>query len=160
MTKQMYSKIENMIKDLLPSLSKSLIYYNDDDSYVLFEEYIIRKIGDQVLLIRKRDEKEFVFNHIRHATAWAILDKNNKFSEAKRLIDLDIVLESVEFDKQIHIKLRNKGDMNNYLLNTAKLQNDILRQRNFRSEIDKYITMANICQQRGFENELTRTSRK
>ena len=46
------------------------------------------------------------------------------------------------------------------MINSDKLQIDIERQRRFIREIDKYITTADNCHQRGIRNELNGTSKK
>lgn len=150
--------IESLEKFITKDLVKNLIYMVND-KYVLFDQYTIEKIKDGYTVYRYRDDRVFQFNKSRNATAWIILDKFNKFYEANRVLELDLKLSSVLVDKHIHSKMAKKSNLESYLLYMAKLQNDNMRQKKFQNELDKYITMAIICQQRGFENELTRTSR-
>lgn len=152
--------IESLARLALPRLMKYLIYKNDEDTYVLFEEYSIKKNKDYVTLNRYRDERQFQFNRLRNATAWAILDKHNKFYEANRLLELDSKLESIAVHKQIHDKLRKSKNLEDFTIQSHKLQTDLLHEKQFRNELDKYIVMANNCQQRGFQNELKRSARE
>lgn len=142
-----------------PKLLNQIIYI-DDNKYVLFEKYEIVKHRDHYSVFRRADEKRFSFNKLKNATTWAILDKHNKLNEARRVIELDLKLESVKIDRAIHAKLSKKKDLEYALVHMDKLQQDIDRQSRFQSELDKYIIMARSFQQRGFENELTRTSGK
>lgn len=154
------TKIEELARVAMPKLMKCLIYKNDDDAYVLFEEYSIKRQHDTVTLIRFRDDKRYTFNRLRNATAWAILDKYNKFYEANRVHELDGSLESIQVHKRIHDKLRKSSNLEEHTIHSHKLQTDLLHEKRFRNELDKYIVMANNCQQRGFENELKRSARE
>jgi hypothetical protein len=154
---------DNLISSFKTLLNSSLIncviYPENNNTYVLFEKYVLTKQKDNVVVFRYGDEKTFLFNRVKNATAWAILDKHNKFYEAGRILELDHKLESINVDRMIHSKMR-KGTLEEYMIYTTKHDQDILRQNTFQRELDKYITMAKICQERGFQNELNRSSRK
>lgn len=156
----MIQTVEQLASAALPKLLKYLIYQGEDNSYILFEQYSIKKDQGTVVLHRYRDDKVYTFNSIRHATAWAVLDKYNKFFEANRVHELDSKLESIQVHKLIHDKLRKSKNLDDHTIQSSKLQTDILREKQFRNELDKYIVMANNCQQRGFENELKRSERE
>lgn len=156
----MIQTIEQLAEAALPKLLKCLIYKRDDDSYVLFEEYSIKKDQSSAVLHRYRDDKIFIFSKLRNATAWAILDKYNKFFEANRVSELDLKLESIQIDKAIHKKLSRSKKLDERVIHRHKLQTDIDREKRFRNELDKYIVMANDCQIRGFQNELKRSQRE
>lgn len=156
----MIKTVEQLAESALPKLLKCLIYQINDDSYVLFEEYSIKKTSESVILNRYRDDKVFSFNTLRNATAWAVLDKYNKFFEANRVKELDLKLQSVQVDKAIHKKLSRSKNLDERTIHSHKLQTDIEREKRFRNELDKYIIMANNCQQRGFQNELKRSERE
>lgn len=136
--------------------TKNLIYNLNENEYIFFDEYLIKYFDTNIILKRFRDDKEFKFNNIKHAAAWSILDKYNKFHEARRLLELDIKLYSVKVDKLIHRKLLKNKNIEDYFIMNTKLDNDVKREKEIMLEIDKYIIMANNCQQRGFENELKR----
>lgn len=153
----MITNIEELAEKTLPKLLKSLIYQNEDNTYVLFEEYSIARNKTDVVVKRFRDDKIYHFFRLRHATAWAILDKYNKFYEANRILELDIKLESVQIDKAIHRKLKKSKNIDEHAIHSVKLQTDLQREKQFRDELDKYIVLANRCQQRGFKNEPTRS---
>jgi hypothetical protein len=140
-------------------VANQLIYF-DDTKYILFEKYEIKKKSKYYIVYRRTDEKSFNFNKLKNATTWVILDRYNKLNEARRVIELDLKLESVKMDKIIHAKLSKKKDLEQALVHMDKLQQDLDRQTKFQRELDKYIIMARSFQQRGFENELTRTSGK
>jgi hypothetical protein len=155
----MIRSIEDLVRDAIPNLLKCLIYIDNSDNYILFEQYSIKKHNDYVLLKQFRDDKELKFSKIRNATAYAVLDRHNKLFEANKVFELDLKLSSIAIDKLLHDKLKRSKDIEEHIIYTTKLQTDYVREKQFQHELDKYIIMANECQQRGFENELKRTTR-
>jgi len=161
MIKNPFTKLQEFIKSSMPSVSKFIIYDTEDGRYIMFERYAISKYDNQVMVTRYSDEHMFKFNKLRHAVAWAVLDKNKRYWEATRLIELDIRLTALEVDIEQHKRIKNNTpDMNRYSIMLDKIQHDVALQTKFQKEIDKYIIMANDCQLKGFENELTRSSGK
>lgn len=161
MNKQQYNKIEDFVRTVMPSLIKSLIYDTEDGKYILFERYAIQKQSNKTLVVRYGDGRQLIFNRMRHAVAWVVLDRNMRMWEANRLMELDIRYEGLEFDLAQHERiLLSTNDGERYDIMTNKIQHDRALQNKFQKEIDKYIIMANECQQQGFKNELTRSSRK
>lgn len=155
-----HDKISEMVDRIIPELTSRLIYDTEDGNYVLFNEYVICKNNGQYQVFRYRDDNKFVFGSLRNATAWSILDWYNKIIESRRVLELDKLISSIKVDQLIHKKLQTKGNLENREINRDKLLHDLDKQNRFQHELDKYIIMAKTCQQKGFENELTRTSRK
>lgn len=154
------TKLIKFAKNVPPDYIKNLIYTDEGGSYVLFEQYTIKKIEDAFIVCRHRDDKMFPFYQLKNATVWVILDRNDLFAEANRVYELDRQLVGLKTEQIIHAKLRTKGTLDSYIVQTDKLQSVIDKQIRFRRELDKYIILAKTCQQRGFENELKRTARK
>lgn len=151
--------IQTLAKKSIPKILKCLIYSDTENSYVLFDEYKIVQHDTECTIYRYRDERAFEFNAIRNATAWAILDKYNKLWEANRVLELDKKIESIRVDSVIHSKKKTRASLDNEIIRLNKLQHDKDRECRFIHELNKYIIMANNCQQRGFENELRRTEK-
>jgi hypothetical protein len=93
------------------------------------------------------------FNTAKNALTWALLDMYDKIAEAKRVRELDTFLSSVEVDIQIHRRYLKTSDPEKFLIYYSKHQNDVRRQKQFLSEIDKYYILAQRCQQRGLKHE-------
>jgi len=148
------------MQEYLPELAGNIIYNTVDGCYVLFEKYFITKKEDYFVAYRQRDDKIHEFSSLRNAAAWSILDRNNKIFESSRVLMLDASITSVKVAKQIHTKMQFKGDKSLREISFNKLQQDLADHRRFQYELDKYIILAKQCQQRGFENELKRTTRK
>jgi len=161
MVKSKFDKLEEFVRYYMPAISKFLIYDTEDGQHIMFEQYSVKRMSSYISVIRYRDERTFRFNKIRHAVAWVVLDKNKKFYESNRLIELDLRLTGLEIDLLQHQRIKNSSkDLNQYMLMLNKIQHDVALQNKFQVEIDKYIIMANDCQLKGFEYELTRPSGK
>lgn len=160
MIKQIYENIETLISKLSPKLVNKLIYSIDQNTYVLFEKYHLIKNQDFYQIERKTDYTTHKFYQVKNAVAWVILDQHNKISEARRVLELDKKLESIKSEALLHKKLQINGSTEKREINRDKLSHDLQKQKRFQWELDKYIILANTCQQRGYENELTRIARK
>lgn len=152
--------IAQLIDNLSPSLANKLIYDIDKENYALFEKYHLTKKSDCYEVYRKTDGSTKVFYQIKNAVAWVILDQYNKISEARRVLDLDKTLESIKVESMMHKKRQIVGSTDKREIYRDKFSHDLQKQKRFQWELDKYIILANTCQQRGFENELTRIARK
>lgn len=159
MNKLSFDRLEAMAGKAMNDLLKNLVYENDG-MYIMYEQYYISKNGHAYEVYRHRDDTKRSFNRLRNAAAWCTLDYYGKLYESSRVIYLDQKLESLEIDKTIHARQKNKSDIDMRGIAIVKYQHDLHSQKIFRGELDKYIIMAKMCQQRGFENELTRTARK
>jgi hypothetical protein len=150
-----------IFKQSFPALQRCLFYINESNGYVLFDRYsIVSREDGRHTVFRYGDEKSFTFNSLKNAAVWCILDHENRFYEAGRVMDLDSCISSAQIDKNIHTKLKNRGDMVDRIINSAKLQYDLDKERLFQAELNKYTTLARDCQQRRFEHETNRNSRK
>ena len=145
---------------LSPHLQRCLFYVDESNSYVLFNRYVISRLGEYHCAHRYGDDRTVLFNSLKNATVWCILDNEDKFYEARRVSELDSLLISVQMDKLIHSRLSKRGDASDRAINAAKLQHDCDKERLFQAELNKYTILARDCQQRRFEHETNRTGRK
>lgn len=149
-------RLNDIVDKVGNSLLNILIYSDDNGQYVLFDKYFISKKNNYFELFRARDEKFLQFNFVRNAIAWAILDNKCKVSEANRILELDQKIGSLKAEILVHKKPKSRESE----ISRDKLSNVLSKQKKFQWELDKYIMMAKQCQERGFKNELTRTSSK
>lgn len=148
------TQLDHLADKVMASLLSKVIYNNEYGHYVLFDQYLIMKENGYFKVFRRRDEHIVEFANLRNATVWSILDKYTKISEATRVLDLDQKLDSLKAEILVHSRFKN----NDFEIQRDKLLNDLHKQKRFQWELDKYIIMAKICQERGFKNEFTRTS--
>ena len=138
----------------------NLIYQEDNSVYTLFNKYFIKRSNTGSIVYRKTDGEYFEFNNSKIATAWCILDRYNKIFESRRIIELNNKIISLSAEKLNLSKLQHRTKAEQSEIYRDKLSEIVNRQNQFQWELDKYIILAKQCQQRGFENELTRTSSK
>jgi hypothetical protein len=156
----MTEDVDDLGTQWLSGILGKLITVDDQGRYVFYSQYTLQPSDEGYTVYRLRDQQLFKFNNRRNAACWCILDKHNKLSEAKFVLGLDQRLASIETHLMIHNRLRKQGNYEQREVNRAKLLAALDTKAMFRRELDKYITLAKQCQQRGFENEPTRTSRK
>lgn len=159
MRKIPYEKLADIAEIVLPKVLSRIIV-DTDGGYLLFNEYFIKKNIDNYYLIRRGDEKEFVFTKLKNAITYAILHKNFKMYEASRVYELDNLLDGLSLEQKLYQKYKKKKKLDDYVLHWIKLQNVFDKHNKFTDELDKYIIVAKDCQQKGFENEINRTKRK
>jgi len=136
------------------------IIYETDDSYIFYDLYKIVKTSDKLYkVVRFTDLSEYIFTSSRNATTWIILDRYNKIIEARRTHELDKKLSSLDAELMLHKKLQICGAMESREINRDKYLVVLDRLRHFKWELDKYIMLAKICQEKGYQNELTRVTR-
>lgn len=152
---------EKGIEMLLRPVMDVLIYEYKKDEFVLFNIYILNVKKDKsVMVTNMYNNNTYSFVNTKNATAWAVLDYHNKIIPANRVMDLDRKIASITVDKTIHSKLRKKTNSETKEIYRDKLGHDLYKLSQFQNELDKYIILANNCQQKGFENELKRIHRK
>jgi hypothetical protein len=156
---KIYKQFQQVVDNTFADLTGKILL-KTGNIYVLYNQYAIVKKDDGATVVRRRDDFEINFYSVKNALTWAILDSRDKFYDAARVKELDMLLESVKVDRQIHENLRKRGTLEQRSINTNKLQLDIERQKRFIAEIDKYTITANHCHQRGIRNEPNRTSKK
>lgn len=151
--------IDNL-RDFIDNKFSSFLIYEEDDGYVLYEKYKIQKNTQGYTTHRYTDGSTREFSKLRTAASWAILDRYNKIVEARRLCELDGSISSLAAEIMVHKKLQRSKNLETREINRDKYLVAIDKQKRFQWELDKYIILAKKCQDKGYENELTRTSRK
>jgi hypothetical protein len=151
-------KLKNFALKVLPTI-ESWLMYEYDGEYILFNRYSIRKTDRGFEVERYRDSKKYHFDKLRNAGGWCILDNKQLHYAAFRVIELDAMIASAEFDKLVYLRLMNNKSVDKFIVD-VKFQKTIDNHKKFRTELDKYIELAKAYQMRGFENETTRYARK
>lgn len=126
--------------------------------YLLFNRYNLDRSSGAWRAVRISDGYSEQFCRLRYATGWCILDRYNKIVDAKCLLEANRRLTSLEAEIQVHTRLQRSGGQRE--INRDKYLVAIDKHKRFQIEIDKYIKVAKNCQDKGYQNELTRTSRK
>lgn len=142
------------------SIFVSNIVYKTKNGYVFYNRYCIVDNGDHYVARRYSDDLIKKFSKLKYAASWCILDKYNKIVEAKRVSELAVLLDSVKAEILVHYRLQKVAASDIREINRDKFLVALDKQKRFQWELDKYIKLAKTCQDKGYQNELTRATRK
>lgn len=156
------TKLTNIInKELTKKIKDVLVMKNDDGSYDLFGRYkiTVNENGYFVVEIHDKYEKfdNIVFSSLKHAVTWCVFDKNNKFKDIKKIIELDTDISSLDVSIAQHKKLAEKSqDLELKDIYIAKLTEAKLKKRAKMTEIKSYIDISKFLQNKQFKENSTR----
>jgi hypothetical protein len=146
---------------LLKPIMDVLIYEYKKNEFILFNIYTLKVNKDKSVVVSNiYNDNIYTFVNTKNATAWIILDYRNKIVPANRIMELDRKVASITVDRVIHSKMKKSRNLETREIHRDKLGYDLYKLSQFQNELDKYIILANNCQQQGFENELKRIHRK
>ena len=110
------------------------------DGYELFGEYLISKEQNRYKVSKYNTDLEEYFYSLQNATIFATLYKRDKVVEAKRMLELDILLESAAADI---IRYKSHGkDFEARIIASAKFEEARHRKHRVSSEILGYLSDA------------------
>lgn len=138
----------------------SHIIYEEGNGYILYEKYRITKGDGEYLAERFTDGGVKSFSKLRWAATWCILDRYNKIIESKRVLELSLLIESANAEILLHHRLKKSANAELREISKSKYFSTVDKQKRFQWELDKYIILAKKCQERGYQNELTRIAGK
>lgn len=110
------------------------------EGYELFGEYLISKENNRYKVIKYHTDLEEYFYSLQNATIFATLYKRNKVVESKRMLELDILLESANADI-IRYKTHGK-DFEARIIASAKFEEARHRKFTVSHEIMNYLSDA------------------
>jgi hypothetical protein len=149
-TKMNNKELKSKIRDLL-------IIRDDDGSYHLFGTYTITS-NNGYYTVTYEDEVQniHIFSSLKHAVTWCVFDKNNKYKEVKRIIDLDSTLSSLDVSIAQHKKMVKdvSKDVADRYIYMAKLNEEKLKKQAALNELNTYINISKHLQTKKFaENQ-------
>ena len=150
--KDFITTLKKVVKDKqLENLEKYLVI-DIDGGYELYGEYFIKPEQNTFTASKKGTATSQKFNVLRHAVAWASLDKRGSYTDATRVVLLDQLLEGAAVDLQIHQNMyRKASDIEKKLIYSAKIQEDKLKKSQVTAELNTYIENAKNWQYRQFK---------
>lgn len=140
-----------MSKEEIDKLATKLVI-EGENGYELFGEYFIASTGNMFTVTKDTSFLEHKFHNIRNAAVWATLDKINKVTEAKHVLELDKILEGCLASAELHKKLcKRTNSLENKSLYYAKLQEDNVKRKYVLSQLDSYANQVKIWQENRFK---------
>lgn len=113
--------------------------------YELFGEFLIEKHENKYVVTKYKTHLRETFYSLQNATIFAMLYKRNKVVDAKRMLELDILLESAYADL---IRYKDRGtDFETHLVSEAKFQEARHRKFTVTKEISTYLTETKMWQE-------------
>ena len=130
-------------KDEIKKLEDALII-TVPEGYELFGEFLISKTATKYVVAKYKTYLEESFYSLQNATIFATLYKRDKVVEAKRMIELDILLESANADL---IRYKDYGsDYEAKIIASAKYEEARHRKFLVSNEIRNYLSEAKMWQ--------------
>lgn len=129
------------------------VYYKTRGDWYVYGNYKLQKSTSGVE-VYKLGESVGVFSNTRTATAWCILDANNKKEESRLLKHYDareqFFTNNVFIEKR-HFRSCKEQDRRDII--SAKISNDLQKLNSSKKQLDKLINLAKYFQIRGFKHE-------
>ena len=154
-----YSKFKTLATQSLQNLSANVIVKVKND-YIVFDRYTITPVDGEFKVFRHED---YVHNFTcsRNALAYCILEQNGRIGEAEYLVRQDKKLQYLQNDieYQSHI-MRTTQDKDKQELMAIKVTHNILARTEVKDRLQATIGLAKYYQQKGFDNETARVSKK
>ena len=143
--KHMFDILKSILsKNEVAKLTDTLII-TVPDGYELFGEYLISKKGGKYIVTKYNTHLTETFYSLQNATIFATLYKRNKVVEAKRILELDILLESANAEI---IRYKEHGkDYETRIIAGAKYEEARHRKFLVSSEIKNYLSEAKMWQE-------------
>lgn len=140
------------IKELSSNLKEVFIVKDPDGSYELFNRYKIQPQENGLFkIIPYSFTEEVTFSSLKNAFVWCIFNKNNRFTETKRIHKLDHLLNSIEISMSQQRKLLTKTkDPELKSIYMAKLHESRVKKSSMINELTTYINISKHLQYRKF----------
>ena len=136
------TKLDKFFDNQLKSdIQDVLITKDNNGKYSLFGKYFIvpTRVGYHKV-ISGTMESPIEFSQLKNAVTWCTLINANKRKEAKKVVDLDLRLCSIDFELSVHRNILKKTTESDarwvYIM---KVQEDIFKRRMVVEEINSYI---------------------
>lgn len=130
-------------------IQELFIVHEHDGSYNLFGAYIINQQNNGAYKLQKLDSHSTLeFSSLKYAVTYCVFEKNNKYKEKARLVELDDLISSLEVTIQQHKKLAQKSEYKDIVL--AKLIEAKLKKRQALNEMQRYTALSRYIQDRKF----------
>jgi len=135
--KKMFETLKRLLSKKELSKLESTLIITVPAGYELFGEFLISKVENRFCVQKYKTGLEEYFYSLQNATIFAILYKRNKVVDSKRMIELDILLESANADL---IRYKDRGtDLETRIISSAKFEEARHRKFLVSAEIATYL---------------------
>ena len=150
-------EVERWVNAEFKQMLPVLIWQNTDGEYEAFGKYRIVPQNPGYRVYIDDDEQGF-FNSTRTAVSWCVADKYKRYNLARDLLTYDNMLTNISNDIFVRAGVANKAkDPDRRESIEMKLEPKIIQKRELESHLTKCVNWAKYLQQKGFENETSRS---
>ena len=141
-----------LTKELIQNMGDIVIFKNENNTYELFNQYIIQPhINNGYKIICKFNSVEKTFSSVKNAVAWCVFDRNQKINECNRIQEIDVFLDSVELEIILCKKyLKRQTNIDSKLLYLNKLKENQEKKKRLAGELDEFIKLSKYWQDKKF----------
>ena len=150
-------EVERWVNAEFRQMLPVLIWQNDDGEYEAFGKYRIVPQNPGYRVYIDEDEQGF-FNSTRTAVSWCVADKYKRYNLARDLLTYDNMLSNISNDIFVRAGVANKTKNVDLRENIEmKLEPKIIQKKELETHLTKCVNWAKYLQQKGFENETSRS---
>lgn len=151
--------LENLVRTELRTLMPNIIWRNDAGEYELFGKYRIISCRPGFKVYCSASEIG-TFSSTKTAVSWCVADKYQDFTLARQILHIDQQLENISNDIFVRLGIANRSRRVQLREDIdTKLEPKIIRKKQLENQLIKCVNSAKYLQQRGFDNEIARSSR-
>lgn len=143
MNDKLLSSLEAIIpKKEVNNLKEIVIIQNDNNSYVVYDKYVVEKNKKGSYKASKLGTfTENNFYKLKNAVAWCSFDKRKLYKSASRLIELDRMIWAMDTEIELHLEhLKNSVDTNSKLIYISKLTENRYKRKQYSNELLSFIS--------------------
>lgn len=135
----MFEILKRMLdKTNVSQLSEKLVV-TTETGYELFGKYVITRIDNRYIVSANKVHLNQPFYTLKNAVIWTTLYANNKITDAKRIVDLDVALEGANFEIKLHDSLAKKSKtLTDKSVHTTKIVENKHRKSMINRELSEY----------------------
>lgn len=151
--KQMFKILTKLLDRVeLESLSNHIVIDDGKDKYQLYNQYSIEKSKGKYTMSKFHTHTTETFSMLRNAVIYTALDKQNRIMDAKRIVELDRLLEDASICIELYGKLSARAkDIDQKTIYLAKLNEDTLKKARIEEELAGFAVKNNRWQEENFK---------
>lgn len=136
------------------SLRNVLLSHDSSGKYYLFGKFAIVQHRHFYKVYCVQSGDIFDFSSLKNATAYCVLENAGKRMDARRVMNLDLKLSSIDVDIAVHKnKLKTSTDNFITLVSITKLQEDTYKRRVILAELNDHINNSKKIQDNNFRSK-------
>jgi len=144
--------------NLKKKIKELFITKEDNGSYSLFGKYTITKDNNGLYFVTLYGEHyKISFSSLKNAVTYCVFNQHNKQKDGQRVLDLDELVSSLNFNIAQTTKMYNKADKDRKQILGAKIVEAKFKKKQALREMENYINLSKYWQIKKFEENQQKT---